>query len=81
LSLQQLHPNLLIREMVERWLEKGDALDDAAPDSSAGCLAAHLRQQLQRQASDDPLSTFGASSSTSSTSSRRSTSNGGAQYD
>lgn len=76
LSLHQLCPNLLVREMVERWLDCGDALGDAADGSDAGgsaggagCAAAVPStvgpQTLQRQGSDDPLSSFGASSSSS----------------
>jgi hypothetical protein len=64
LGLNQLYPNLLVRDMVERWLQTGSVVDGAANPAERSC-SLHLQQQL-RVPSDDPLSSFGASSSSSS---------------
>jgi hypothetical protein len=70
LGLNQLYPNLVVRDMVERWLQTGDAIDGNASSSISTHLQhSHLQQQLDRHGSEDPLSSFGASSGSASSSS------------
>lgn len=75
LGLNQLYPNLVVRDMVERWLQTGDAVADSGAAGTGSRLTYSHIQQLAKQlvdgqeASEDPLSSFGASSSSSSGSS------------
>lgn len=79
LSVSQLYPNLVIRDMVERWLEGGEvpagASSSAPPAAEAAADSATTSKEersqlqghvLQRQDSEDPLSSFGVSSGFSS---------------
>lgn len=67
LGLNQLYPNLVVRDMVERWLQTGEVADSTTAGTSSRVHCSHL-QQLQLEGSEDPLSSFGASSSSGSSS-------------
>jgi hypothetical protein len=69
LGLNQLYPNLVVRDMVERWLQTGEVADSTTAGASSSRLHSSHLQQLQLEGSEDPLSSFGASSSSGGSSS------------
>lgn len=69
LGLNQLYPNLVVRDMVERWLQTGELADSTTAGASSSRLHSSHLQQLQLEGSEDPLSSFGASSSSGGSSS------------